>query len=111
MARAANMVTAGDYEHTMIVLPNDVAYIGNIPLDKTTVESYDVIDESTRKSATSAVGRAAVGAFLLGPIGLAAGLSAKNKGIHTIAIYFKDGRKSLLEVDDEIYKAIVKKMF
>ena len=52
-----------------------------------------------------------VGAFFLGPIGLAAGLSAKSKGIHTLAIYFKDGKKSLIEVDDKINKALVANLF
>lgn len=72
---------------------------------------YEVLDEKSRKSASSAVGRAAVGAFFLGPVGLAAGLSAKSKGIHTVAIQFTDGKKSLLEVDDKIYKAIISQLF
>ena len=37
--------------------------------------------------------------------------SAKNKGVYTIAIQFKDGKRSLVEVDDKIYKAIVQNCF
>ena len=48
---------------------------------------------------------------MLGPVGLLAGLSAKNKGIYTVAIKFKDGKNSLLEVDDKFYKALIKTMF
>ena len=48
---------------------------------------------------------------LLGSAGLAAGLSAKKNGIYTVAIQFKDGKRSLLEVDDKIYKAIISKTF
>ena len=45
-----------------------------IPLDKFGVESYDVVTEDTRKSAASGVARGAVGAALLGPVGMLAGL-------------------------------------
>lgn len=44
-------------------------------------------------------------------VGLLAGLSAKKKGVYIIALEFKDGKKSLLEVDDKIYKALLKKLF
>ena len=119
MAKAKNKVIAGDYEKKDVSLSGGKAVINlggwpihkKIQLDKTTVESYDVVDESSHKSAASAVGRAAVGGFLLGPVGLAAALSAKSKGIHTVAIQFKDGHRSLLEVDDKIYKAIMTKVF
>lgn len=120
MASAKNKVIAGDYEKKQVYLETTLSgkkavikagFIKKVYLDKSTVESYEVIDESSRKSAASAVGRAAVGGFFLGPVGLAAALSAKSKGIHTIAIQFKDGHRSLLEVDDKIYKAIVTKVF
>ena len=117
---AKNKVIAGDYEKKQIALEltlsGQKAYIQaglikKVYLDRNTVESYEVVDESSRKSAASAVGRAAVGSFFLGPVGLAAALSAKSNGIHIIAIQFKDGRRSLLEVDDKIYKAIITKVF
>ena len=116
MASAKNKVIAGDYENKHVALSGGKAIImlgmfKNITLDKSTVEAYEVVDETSRKSASSAVGRAAVGGLLFGPIGLAAGLSAKSKGTHTVAIQFKDGCGSLLEVDDKIYKAIVTKVF
>lgn len=116
MASAKNKVIAGDYEKKKVVMSCgtvmiDAGVFKKVTLDKKTVESYEVVDETSRKSAASAVGRAAVGGFLLGPVGLAAALSAKSKGIHTIAIQFKDGCKSLLEVDDKIYKAIMTKVF
>lgn len=119
MASAKNKVIAGDYENRQVALSFGKATIKlgmldmykTITIDSSTVESYEVVDESSRKSAASAVGRAAVGGFLLGPVGLAAALSAKSKGIHTVAIQFKDGHRSLLEVDDKIYKAIVAKVF
>ena len=109
---ATNMVISGDYKGSSVSLAwFGGVKIGGIKLDKSNVDSYEIIDEKNRKSATSAVGRAAVGGFLLGPVGLLAGLSAKSKGTHTIAIYFKNGMKSLVEVDDDIKKQIVTSLF
>lgn len=42
---------------------------------------------------------------------VAGAVSAKNKGIYQVAIQFTDGKKSLIEVDDKIYKAIIQKCF
>lgn len=80
-------------------------------INKSTVEMYELITEEKVKSASSAILRGAAGAALLGPVGLLAGLSAKNKGINTVAIMWSDGQKSLMEVDDKVYKSIVKAMF
>lgn len=75
------------------------------------INPYDVITEDTRKSAASGIARGAVGAALLGPVGLLAGLSAKNKSTVTVAVRFKDGKNSLLEMDDKVYKNFVRAMF
>jgi hypothetical protein len=113
---AKNRVIAGDYEGKLItqafgLVSLSTSITKSFPLDKTTVEEYEVIDEESKKSAVSAVGRAFVGGAILGPVGWLAGITAKSKGTHTIAIQFKDGKKSLIEIDDKIYKALMKKMF
>ena len=111
---ASNKVIAGDYNGKKVSQCLGDVFISaekDIYLDKNTLDGYEVVEETSRKSASSAIVRAGVGAFLLGPVGLAAGLSAKSKGIHTLTIVFKDGKRSLIEVDDKIYKAIVTKMF
>lgn len=114
---AKNKVIAGDYQGKTVgsalgVASISVSFSKTLFIDKTTVEAYEVITEEHRKSASSGVARGLVGGALLGPVGLlAGGLSAKNKGTITVAIMFKDGKRSLLEVDDKIYKAIVRKMF
>ena len=82
-----------------------------IQINKNTVDSYELIGEESQTSATSAVARGAVGAALLGPVGLAAALSAKKKGLHTVALQFKDGKRSLLEIDSNIYKSLVQILF
>lgn len=72
---------------------------------------YEVIDTTSKKGAFSAIARDSVGTFLLGPIGLAAALSAKNKGTYLVAFKFRNGKKSLIECDHKAYKAIVKAPF
>lgn len=108
-------VIAGDYQGYAVKKgPKGVA-VGKgfklIYLTKDNIESYEIITEDIRKSAASGISRGIVGGALLGPVGLLAGLSAKNKGIYQIAIQFKDGKKSLLEVDDKIYKQLIKDLF
>lgn len=117
MAKARNNVQAGDYIGKQIISTLGIIQIvtgfgKGMTLDKTTVDSYEVITDDHRKSATSGVARGLVGGALLGPVGmLAGGLSAKNKGIYQIAIQFKDGKKSLIEVDDKIYNSLIKCCF
>lgn len=114
-----NSVANGDYKDRMVEMSGKKVFIrdGNFGFGKKifinhdTVESYEVLDEQHQKSAASAVGRAAVGGLLLGPVGLLAGVSAKSKGSYYVAVQFKDGKRSLLEVDDKIYKAILSEMF
>lgn len=113
---AKNRVIAGDYMGKSVTGVGGIVQIcvdfkTLVPLNKFGVESYEVITEDTRKSALSGVARGAVGAALLGPVGMLAGLSAKNKSTVTLAIRFKDGKNSLIEVDEKIHKKIVQSMF
>lgn len=113
---AKNKVIAGDYENHYVAAGLGTVILGwnfktTAHINKNTVESYDVVTEEKVKSASSAITRGAVGAFLLGPVGLLAGASAKNKGVYVVAVFFKDGKKSLLEVDEKIYKCILKALF
>lgn len=113
---AKNKVIAGDYNNHGVVLALGSVSLNwgfkeIVEINKDTVECYEVITEEKRKSASSAIMRGAAGAFILGPVGLLAGASAKNKGVYSVAIIFKDGNKSLLEVDERIYKGIIKALF
>lgn len=81
---AKNKVIAGDYQGKVVMstlgtVTITLGFLKTLVLDKNTVEEYEVMDETHSKSATSAVGRGLVGGFLLGPVGLLAGLSAKSK--------------------------------
>lgn len=113
---AKNKVVAGDYEGRQVMQTFGIVSISTsgfktLDLDKTTVAEYEILDEESRKSATSAVGRAFVGGVILGPVGWLAGLSAKSKSSHVVAVEFKDGKKSLIEMDKKVYSAFIKKMF
>lgn len=113
---AKNMVIAGDYKdkgltNTRKGLVIATGFTKRIPVTKDTVESYELVDEEQRTKAMSAIGRGMVGSLALGPVGLLAGLSAKKKGTYLVAIKFKDGKESLIELDDTLYKALVKTLF
>ena len=108
---ARNQVIAGEFNGKSVTMRMGKAYVYYLEVNKYHVTSYEIVDENYRKSATSAVGRAAVGAVLLGPIGLMAGIGAKNKGTHTLILHWSDGKKSLIEVDDKIHRAIVEELF
>lgn len=122
MAKARNIVIAGDYEKSCISKPfNGTAAIlvstgflkvKSIPLNSETVESYEIIADDSNKSMSSAVMRSVVGGAVLGPAGaIAGGMTAKSNKIHQVSVCFKDGKRSLLEIDNEVYNMIVKKCF
>lgn len=110
---AKNAVISGDYLGKPVIKPLglDEVMIGKTYLNKKTVTAYQIIDETASKSAGSAIIRGAIGATLLGGVGLLAGLSAKSKGVHVIALQFADGKKSLIEIDDKRYKILMMRMF
>ncbi|MFI3236778.1 MAG: hypothetical protein R3Y47_01970 [Lachnospiraceae bacterium] len=117
MANASNKVIAGDYIGKQVTCMLGIAQIitsfgKGLVLDKSVVDSYELITDEHRKSAASGIARGLVGGALLGPVGMIGGaISAKNKGIYQIALQFTDGNKSLIEVDDKIYKSIVRQCF
>ena len=117
MAKAKNKVIAGSYLGRDIFQVFGVPHLSlsltkSIELTKANVQSYEVMDESHSKSTSSTIGRGLVGGLLLGPVGMLGGaLTSKSKGIYVLALEFKDGSRSLLEVDDKIYRAIMTKLF
>ncbi|MCF6464207.1 hypothetical protein [Clostridium sp. Cult1] len=113
---AKNMVIAGDYKNkllgsTMKYLTIKTGFRKSVPISKETVEAYEVVDEEHRTKAMSAIGRGMVGSLALGPAGLLAGLSAKKKKAYLVAIKFKDGKESLIEMNDIMYKHLVQTLF
>ena len=113
MATARNKVISGDYVGQSISgFFGEVKILdANLNINKQTVAQYEVLTEDRTKSASSAVLRAGAGALLLGPIGLAAGLSAKNKSVYRVAIAFKNGKRSLIEIDEKLYNKLIVALF
>lgn len=87
---AKNRVISGDYAGSLIVgggMANagiSLGLIKQLRLNSSTVESYEVL-------------------------GGVAGAMSKNG--YQVKVVFKDGKKSLLEVDEKLYKAIVQACF
>lgn len=117
MAKAKNKVIAGDYSGKQVsaslgLVTITVGLAKLIYLNRETVESYELVTDEHIKSAKSGISRGLIGGVLLGPVGMIVGAThGKTKDIYQVAIQFKDGNKSLLEVDDKIYKAIIKNCF
>ncbi|SCL85117.1 hypothetical protein [Sporanaerobacter sp. PP17-6a] len=111
-----NSVIAGDYKGYVVKAGfNSVSlcnWLKKIKLSKDIVENYEIINTEYRKSAASGAARGIIGGALLGGAGLIAGsISGKNKGKYQITIQFKDGKRSLLELDDLTYKMLMQVIF
>jgi hypothetical protein len=113
--KAKNMVIAGDYEGYVFLDATGKAPVSiglifkkSVPLTKETVESYELIDNSLGSKGGIVSG--AVGAALLGPIGLLAGIP-RAVGINLVAVKMKDGKNFLLEIDDKKYRSLIKYMY
>lgn len=114
--KARNKVIAGNFMNKMVSTSFNQTFIildwsKNLYLDKYSVAAYEVMNEEHGKSAANVLGRAAVGSLFGGLGAIAGAVTAKNKGIYTVAISFTDGNKSLIEIDEKIYKAFIAAMF
>ena len=83
-----------------------------IVLNKNTIKSiikeYKVLSEG--EAASSTLARGAVGALLLGPVGLLAGVAAGGMG-KKVEILWHDGTKSLTEMTENVYEILMKLMY
>ena len=116
MARASNKVIAGDYKGKLVGGSFGEAFISLamaklLYLNKDTVSSLTPLDDDSQISVASAAMRGLVGELVLGPIGLIAAATAKRNGIHIVGIEFKDGKRSVVEVDDKRYRNMVQACF
>ena len=113
-------IVAGDYEGCGISY--NKGYFGSIPtfeitskpdafgkpigvkVSKATIESVQVGGSESDFRA----GQAVFGAALFGPIGV---LMGGNNRRHSVIINWKDGRKSLCDLNDQEFNALQKEMF
>ena len=119
---AKNMVIAGNYAGKLVrvsVGPMGVPSISlnifkdeYVLIDKYSVESFNVVNKEEETSAVSGIARSAIGGALFGNAGALGGAaSAKKNVMYTMVINFKDGKRSLIEVNEKIYKDIVEACF
>lgn len=108
---STNKVIAGFHNGDSVRTSGGLVLIGNDAAAKWTIEDYELISGEKNISLSSGLLRGIAGRILLGPWGTLAALTAKKKGTYTVALQWKNGQRSLLELDDKTYKAIVKNLF
>ena len=95
-----NTVINGDYCNQEIFYRENSVWIsrksGNILLDTDTVEKYEAIGNTSLESAANAIARGFVDASLKGEL-----------GGNVIAIKFKDGKRSVLKLDNKAFQKLV----
>lgn len=110
-----NTVIAGDYKgKTLYFTPHDELYIGNgisggVRISKDTVSRYEL---ATHESSSSfSAGKAALGTAVFGAGGAVAGVNGKKYDAYRVVIYFRDGKKSLVEMGPRHYRALESELF
>ena len=117
MAYAQNQILAGDYKNCLVSkilfkdeLGVDLSFCGDvIHINPETIDHYELVTQENSQNICWLKGMA--GAALLGPVGALAGVSGSREGIYTVAIYWKDGKKSIAELNEKNYKILVQSMF
>ena len=107
---AINKVIAGDFEGKMVVQSHKSLTISSMvkiytEISKETVDFYEVVDAIENNDFTPE-GRKLMGAFILGATGPIVAQAAMSKGKHLVAIQFKDGKKSLISVEEKLYNTL-----
>lgn len=112
-----NTVQAGDFKQKYVRYKNKKKGLyldgsfglgSKVWINKNTVDFYEVIGEEQYRSFSSSVARGVAGAALFGQIGLMAGASSgKTKGTHLVSIVFKNSKKCLIALDDDMFKNLV----
>lgn len=121
MAVASNKVIEGEFKvkhlyckknraYIIIKLPPSAPLFGtqkSVFLDSNTVASYRRVDSSSDVSLASAMVRGAVGEAVAGDIGgIAGAMTAGSSSSNIVLITFKDGKKSLINIDDRVYDSL-----
>ena len=110
-----NRVIAGDYKDKIIQAPIGhpiLIYLGygkSVAIDKSTVSRHELAGQQSKTGFSA--GKAVLGVAAFGDVGALAGVNGKQKNTYQVAIYFRDGKKSLLEVDEKCYKALTAELF
>jgi len=115
---ARNKVIAGDFKEKFVVdwlnrnslaIRLDFWGTQRYHINDDTVESFTVTGRNYKGKMAMSLLRATVGGIVAGPIGLLAGAIYKNDDcVCIIDIQFEDGKTSVIEVDNAVYKQLAK---
>ncbi len=120
MGRARNKVIDGEFKGKIIICACGSAYIvvndsfrgkrKYVYLDYNTVANYKLIDQSSEVSRASALTRSIAGQVIAGDAGgLAGAMSAKVHDTNIVLITYRDNRRSLIEINETVYKCLKNK--
>ena len=114
MAKAKNQVIEGKFKGQYLIKDvNNIVSISygffkSYQITKENVEKIELLTAEKSKDIGRSVARGLVGGILLGPVGLVAGaLVGKDSNINRFEITYKDGEKSLVEVDKKLGDCIL----
>ena len=111
-----NQVIAGDYKNWEVIPSGNKIYfmrgLKKTLVDRTTVAKYELISDVQNNSFWKPLLAGGVGGMVFGPLGMIAGVaSTAKKQTLLVSIEFNDGKKSLVEVDQNGYKKIMTACF
>lgn len=110
--KAKNKIVAGKYQEYQFRIKAGRLYLrcleNEISVDRSTIYSINEISYSESPKVSSMVARGYLGNYILGTIGMIAGVSsAKRHGIHRLQIQFANGEMGIAEVDDNIFNRLL----
>ena len=112
-----NIVVAGDYRGYSVIKGYGKSFylmkkLSKVKFDKSNVNSYELINSLNNTSTWSTFVKGYVGHAVFGIPGLAAGVISSLKNVeYLFSIDFSDGKKSLLSIDQDMYKYLMKVVF
>lgn len=107
-----NKVIDGDYKYITVKVRNGAATIidkwdGKRVMDHQSVEQYKLLGKRNVNKGYTLNGKSIWGGIFLGPLGFLLGFQKEEIDIHRVAVKFNDGKKSLMELDDKAYTALM----
>lgn len=117
VASARNIVIAGDYTGCRVFrMSAALAYISgtmkkteDVFLTQETVARCELMTEELIRSGNSLLLTGPLDPGCLLNLRLHATPAAQKKGIYTLAVKFTDGKRCLMEVDEKIYDAVIRR--
>lgn len=111
MPKARNIVIAGSFEGRPVSHSGKDAYIilkraELLHLTSENIALLELIDSDSDISVPSSAIRGFIGEMLLGPIGLLGAATAKRNERYILGVEFKDGKRSVVEIDEVLYGLI-----